>query len=153
MPSSRVLPEWIDYNGHMNVAYYVLAFDHAVDPMLEMFGIGPGYIERTGASQFVLESHVTYLRELTQGDGISITLQLLDFDNKRIHYFMSMYHQEQCYLAATSEQISTHVDLNTRRSVEFPKSVSHRLAQVMKYHGDAPTPSQAGNVIGIRRKG
>ena len=22
-----VLPEWIDHNGHMNVAYYVLAFD------------------------------------------------------------------------------------------------------------------------------
>lgn len=152
LPSSRVLPEWIDYNGHMNVAYYVLAFDHGVDAMLEMFEIGFDYMQREGASQFVLENHVTYLQELTDGDPLRITLQLLDYDTKRVHYFMSMYHEQKGYLAATSEQIAMHVDLEARRPTPFPESLQRRLAAIMDSHGQTPRPVQVGKAIGIRRK-
>lgn len=152
MPYGRVLSEWIDYNRHMNVAYYVLAFDHTVDAMLEMFEIGFDYMERHGASQFVLENHITYLRELSEGDSLRITLQLLDYDTKRLHYFMAMYHAEQGYLAATSEQISMHVSLDDRRAAPLPEFLTSHLEQIMLSHSQAPRPEQVGNIIGIRRK-
>ena len=87
MPDLRVLPEWVDINGHMNVAFYVLAFDRGVDTFMSRIGITPTYIQRHRASVFTLEIHVNYFRELCLGDPIQIDCQLLDFDSKRVHYF------------------------------------------------------------------
>ena len=86
-----VLPEWIDFNGHMNVAFYVKAFDHGVDGLTDYVDIGPEGINARGTSTFTLEMHINYLQELHLDDPIRLTCQLLDYDNKRMHYFFNMH--------------------------------------------------------------
>ena len=152
LPSLTVLPEWIDYNGHMNVSYYVLAFDQGVDAFMELIGISPANIEQRQTSTFTLEMHLNFLHELRLGDPLRLTVQLLDFDTKRVHYFLHMHHAEDDYLAAVSEQIMVHVDLETRRSSEFPDDVRLTLKSLMSAHRHLPLPKQSGSVIGIRRK-
>ena len=147
-----VLPEWIDYNGHMNVSYYVLAFDQGVDAFMELIGISPANIEQRQTSTFTLEMHVNFLHELRLGDPLRLNCQLLDFDTKRVHYFLHMHHAEDDYLAAVSEQIMVHVDLETRRSSEFPDDVRLALTNLMSTHHDLPRPEKSGSVIGIRRR-
>ena len=147
-----VQPEWIDYNGHMNVAYYVLAFDHATDRLFDLFDLGVDYVRRTNNSTFVLETHVTYAQEVHQGDPLRFTAQLLDYDSKRLHYFLRMFHAEEGYLSATSEQIALHVSLDTRRTAAMPPEQLARLSAMMAAHQGLEKPSQAGSVIGIRRK-
>ena len=86
-----VLPDWIDYNGHMNVAYYVLAFDRGVDEFMYQMGITPEYLKTEQSSTFTLEMHINYLQELRLHDPIRLTCQLLDADSKRVHYFLRMF--------------------------------------------------------------
>ena len=147
-----VKPEWIDYNGHMNVAYYVLAFDHATDRLFDLFDLGVDYVKRTNNSTFVLETHVTYAQEVHEGDPLRFTAQLLDYDAKRLHYFLQMFHAEEGYLSATSEQIALHVSLDTRRTAPIPSEQLARLSAMMAAHQGLAKPPQAGRVIGIARK-
>ncbi len=149
---SVVPAEWIDYNGHMNVAYYVLAFDYATDALVDYLSMGDTYRERTQCSTFVVEAHVNYQRELVAGDPIRVTTQILGFDSKRIHYFHRMYHDEKGFLAATTELILIHVELTQRRSAPMPVEILDRLNGVMTQHLQLPRPSQAGRVIGLRPK-
>jgi acyl-CoA thioester hydrolase len=146
-----VRPEWIDYNGHMNVAYYVLAFDHATDDLFDALGLGVAYREAADHSTFSLQIQVTYLRELQLGAPIRVTTQLLDHDAKRLHYFHEMYHAEEGYRAATCECLSIHVDLTARRSAPLPADIQARLAALMAAHADLPRPSEVGRTIAIRR--
>src|SRR5690606_22498874 len=112
-----VHPDWIDFNGHMNVAYYVLAFDRATDKFFDWLGLDEAYRQATNRSTFALEQHILYLREVRLGDPLRFTTQLIDHDAKRIHYFHRMYHDREGYLAATTEIISMHIDLGRRRGV------------------------------------
>ena len=148
----HVLSEWIDFNGHMNVAFYVKAFDHGVDGLIDYVDIGPEGIDTRGTSTFTLEMHINYLQELHLGDPIRLTCQLLDYDSKRIHYFFNMYHATENYLAATCEQLLLHVNLEERRSSPFPKTVLSKLETLMALHRQLPPPEQAGQKIGIRRR-
>ena len=150
-PRTHVEEAWIDYNGHMNMAYYNVVFDRGVDHFYDMIGIGESYV-REGGSVFTMEVHVHYLNELSLGDPIEVHLRLLDHDAKRVHFFEEMYHAEEGYLAATSEQLGLHVDMTTRRSAPLPDAAQARLADVMAEHRQLPTPSQVGHVIGIPRK-
>jgi acyl-CoA thioester hydrolase len=150
---SEVLPEWIDFNGHMNVAYYVLAFDKALDHFCERYDLSLDYMKRAKCSTFVLEAHISYLQEVLQGDPLHFTLQLLDVDAKRLHYFMRMYHAEKGFLAATDEQLMVHVDMTERRVAPMPPDTLARLEALKAEHAELPRPEQAGSVIGIRRKG
>jgi acyl-CoA thioester hydrolase len=147
-----VRPEWIDGNGHMNVGYYNVAFDQALDRVCELVDLSWNYVERTGFSTFVLETHVTYQREVTQGDPLRFTFQLLDYDEKKFHYFLRMFHAREDFLSATSEQICIHVDLRTRRPAPMPAYSLERFAAIMAAHRALPRPSEVGSVIGIRRK-
>jgi acyl-CoA thioester hydrolase len=150
--TGAVPPEWIDYNGHMNVAYYVLAFDHATDAFLDYLGMGPDYRDREGCSAFVVETHVNYQRELVTGDPMRITTQLLGFDSKRLHYFHRLYHAKKGFLAATTELMVIHVDLAERHSAPMPLPVLDLLGAVMTQHIQLPQPPQSGRVIGVRAK-
>lgn len=147
-----VRPEWIDYNGHMNLAYYVLVFDHATDAFLDFIGMDSDYRARTHCSMFTLETHVNYEREVEEGDEIRVSTQLLDYDPKRLHYFHSMYHADEGYLTATTELIVMHIDMAQRRSSVMPDEMLGRVARVMDAHRVLPAPSQVGRVIGIRKK-
>jgi len=150
--TQAVLENWIDYNGHMNVAYYVMAFDHGVDQFMQQIGITPQYLEREKSSTFTLEMHINYLRELRLGDPIRLTCQLLNVDSKRVHYFLRMFHAGEGYLAATSEQMMIHVDLESRRSSPFLPAISETLSHMMAAHRPLPCPDQAGRVMSIRHK-
>ena len=150
--AETVHAEWIDYNGHMNVAYYVLAFDHASDQLLDHIGVGAAYAAEVNCSIFIAEAHVTYDQEVREGDRLRFTTQILDHDEKRVHYFHSMYHATDGFLAATNEIMALHVDMTARRVVPFPATAQERLAALMSAHNDLPRPPQAGRVIGIRKK-
>ena len=139
---ARVRPEWIDYNGHMNVAYYVLAFDHAVDTAYGYLGLDEGYRHRTGGTTFAVESHVTYQRELKSGDPIRCTTQILGFDAKRLHHFHRMYHADEGYLAATCEWLNLHVDLVRRRVVPWPAPVLASITRFTEAQPKSPLPDE-----------
>ena len=150
--TGTVLPEWIDYNGHMNLSYYVLLFDFATEAFLEQLGLTPAFRARQDASTFSAEIHVHYLRELRLGDPVRITTQLLDHDARRIHYFHRMYHRTRGFLAATNELLSLYVDMQARRVVEMPPAMQRRVAALGRAHEHLPGPEQAGSIIGIRRR-
>jgi acyl-CoA thioester hydrolase len=145
-----VRPDWIDYNGHMNMAYYLLAFDHATDAVLDRFAVGETYRRQANASIFARETHVTYERELNQGDPLAVTSQILGADTKRLHLFHQMYHGDQGYLAATNELMILHVDLGTRRSVPFPAEVAAALQRIAAEHVRLPRPVQVGRAISLQ---
>jgi acyl-CoA thioester hydrolase len=148
----KVLPEYIDANGHMNVGYYTLLFDKALDLPWEKLGIYSAQIIATGKSSFALESHITYQRELQLGDPLTFKLQMLDFDAKRVHYFLRMFHATERYLAATCEQISICMDMNLRRSTTWSEEPLARIAALHAAHQMLPKPVESGRAIGIRRK-
>lgn len=150
-PDRRVLPAWVDYNGHMNVGYYTIAFDQALDDVYDDLGLGVAYIEH-GSSTFTLESHITYAQEVILDDPLRITFQLIDCDQKRIHYFLRMTHAEEGYLASTCEQISVHVNLEARKSSEFPAEIQSAFTAMKEVHGTLPIPDELGRQIGIRHK-
>ncbi|MDZ7644134.1 MAG: thioesterase family protein [Woeseiaceae bacterium] len=145
-----VVPEWIDVNGHMNVAYYVLAFDRAVDDLWARLGITDDYIRSTRGSTFAVESHVTWQRELKEADPYLITSQLVAYDAKRIHQFQRMYHGEEHYLAATGEWLNLHVDLEARRVSPWPDDILDNLAACMAQHRELPLPPELGKRMHVR---
>jgi acyl-CoA thioester hydrolase len=151
-PSERVIEDWIDYNGHLNMAYYNVIFDHAVDYLYDFLGIGADYAKSGVGSCFTMENHVHYLNELSLHDEVEVHIQLLDFDAKRVHFFEQLYHKKEGYLAATSEQLGMHVDMVTRRSAPFPDTVLVELERLHQAHQLVVIPDQVGHVIGIKKK-
>lgn len=143
-----VKPEWIDHNGHMNVAFFVLAFDEATDDVYEHWGIGMDYPDTSGCSVFTLGINVDYLGELFEGDAIRIETTLVDYDAKRIHYFHRMIDLGSGKLVATNECLCMNVDLTARKSAPFPDEVAGKLAP---YASDAEPPKGFGRTLRIRR--
>ena len=119
LKSGRVKSEWTDYNGHMNLAYYIHLFDGAWEVLLEKFNIGEESAINQKRTTFAVESHTTYDMELKVGDEVDVNLLFFDFDNKRMIYKLEMIHKEKKYLAATTEVCSLYVDLNSRKVTEF----------------------------------
>ena len=145
----RVEPAWIDYNGHLNMAYYNVLFDRAVDEVYEILGCGAAYVTQTRHSCFTAEVHVRYLRELHAGDPVRVTLQLLGFDAKRLHYFEQLFHAEEGWVSATSENLSLHVDMTAKKTAAFPSQVASRLAEMKASHARLPVPEAAGRRIAM----
>jgi len=145
----RVEPQWIDYNGHLNMAYYNVLFDRAVDETYELIGVGAAYVASRRQSIFTAEVHVRYLRELRAGDPVRVTFQLLDYDAKRLHYFEQLFHAEGGWVSATSENLSLHVDMTSKKTVAFPREVAARLAEMKGSHALLPVPEAAGRRIGM----
>jgi len=140
---------WIDCNGHMNVAYYVLAFDRAVDDFWSRLGITSEYIETTRGSTFAVENHITWQRELNLDEPYQVTTQIIAYDEKRIHQFQRMYHQEKKYLAATAEWMNLHVDLESRRVTKWPASVLDKLRHYSALQKGLAAPVEAGRQMRI----
>jgi acyl-CoA thioester hydrolase len=149
---TTVQPQWIDYNGHMNVAFYVLAFDKATDVLLDHLGLGETYRRTTDRSVYVLEAHVTYERELRLGEPLLVDTHLVDADDKRIHFFHRMTHAEAGYLAATNELLALHVDLAGPKATAMPEAARAELERVLAEHRRLPLPPQLGRVIALKRR-
>jgi acyl-CoA thioester hydrolase len=148
----RVEPQWTDYNGHLNMAYYNVLFDRAVDEIYETLGIGLDYLKRTKHSTFTAEVHVRYLREIHDGDPVRVEFQLLDYDSKRIYYFETLKHAEQGWISATSENMTLHVDMGSKKVAAFPDDIVKRLAAVKAAHAHLPVPDGAGRRIAMPQK-
>lgn len=145
--SETIRPDWIDYNGHMNVAYYTLVFDHAVDAFFDYVGLGRAYRDATTGSTFAVEHHITYNQEVVEGDAVRCTSRLVGFDEKRLHHYHEMYHAADGYLASTCEFLSLHVDLSVRRVTPLPAAVLDRLAEVWAAHEKLPPSDNIGRAI------
>lgn len=152
-PEMTVDPAWLDYNGHLNMAYYNVLFDRALDEAVIALGLGPDYVAARNMSYFTAEVHVTYLRELHAGDPVRVHVQILDADDKRLHVFEELYHAREHWLSATSEQMSLHVDMGAKKVVPWPDDLRARVLAARDAHAHLPRRPEIGHVIGIPRKG
>ena len=116
----QIEPQWIDYNGHLNMAYYNVMFDRAIDELWLWLGIGPGYLKERHHSTFTAECHVRYLREIHLGDPVQIAILLLGADEKRLHTFEELRHATDGWLSATSENMTSHVDMARTKNRALP---------------------------------
>jgi len=150
--TTTIQPEWLDYNDHLNVAYYLLIFDQAGEALVHSLGLGEEVTRASGISWVVLENHITYKNEVTLGQMVDVRIQLLDHDQKRLHLYFEMHVKgHNGYLAATLEQMLLCVDLSTRRSTMFPGNVQAEIQSLSRSHADLPRSGNIGRQIGIRR--
>lgn len=145
-----VSPEWIDLNGHMNLAYYMVVFDKATDVLLEQLGLAADYTKNELGMIFVLEAHLTNLRELVAGDPIRVSTQILDHSPKLLHLFNHMYRGDETDVVATNELLLIHVEFESRRSSPWPPAVTERLEAMVAAHRTLLRPAQAGAKVTIR---
>lgn len=143
---------WIDQNGHMNVAYYVVAFDRAIDVFLRGVGMGPEYGTDRGLSIFTVQNYVNHFAEVMLGEKLKIALQVIDLDAKRLHLFLEMRRIEDDELVATDEQMLLHVDMKRRRASRFPADRLAALETIQADQQGLPRPEFAGRPIQIPRK-
>jgi acyl-CoA thioester hydrolase len=144
-----VRPEWIDNNGHMNLAYYVLIFDLATDRLFDRIGVGTPYRTASGNSTFAAEAHTIYEREVHLGDNVQVRTILLGADSKRIHFFHEMFHTESGERSATQELMSLHIDMNVRKVAPFPPDLEASLAALAKEYAPSELPKGAGRRIAM----
>ena len=150
----KVLPEWVDENKHMNVAFYLKAFDDAFYGVYRAWGMDFAEVHARGFTTFAAENHITYQGELFLGDRFSVETILLDFDRKRIRWFNTMRKTDGS-VAATCEWLLLFVNFNERRVAEMPDEFFHRLGEIKAAHDRLPHPAEAGRgiAIGNRRRG
>jgi acyl-CoA thioester hydrolase len=144
-----VRPEWIDSNGHMNLAYYVVVFDLATDALYAALNIGDAYREATGYSCFTAETHTLYEREVHLGDRLNVRSWLLGADTKRLHYFHEMFHAESGERSAAQELMALHIDMGVRRVAPYPPDRYSALRQAVTDFAPAVPPKGAGRRIAL----
>jgi acyl-CoA thioester hydrolase len=143
----QIEPQWIDYNGHLNMAYYNVMFDRAVDECWLMLGLGPAYQAERRGSTFTAECHVRYLREIHLGDPVVIAIRLIAADEKRLHSFQELRHASEGWLSATSENMSVHIDMTTRKVAPFPPDIQAHVQQMVRAHAALPRPEGLGRRV------
>ena len=146
-----VEPEWIDYNGHLNMAYYNVLFDRGLEDPFDVIGINLAYTRERRLTTYTAELHVCYVRELHVGNETVCAVRILDHDDKRMHVFIEMFHVDG-WLAATAELLVLHIDMNGPKVVPFPPDILARIKAMHAEHARLPTPARAGRTVGIRRK-
>ena len=147
-----VRPEWIDYNGHLSEAYYVLVFGFATDALYDHVGMGDAFRRRTKTSVYTVEAHITYLSEVGEGAPLEIATRVLDLDSKRARVFHAMHRGDDGALLATIELMLLHVDATGPRAAPFPDEVLARLQALHEAQAGQPPPPQAGRAIAIPRR-
>jgi len=143
--------EWIDHNGHMNLAYYTVLFDYATDMLFDVLDLGLAYRRRTDLGTFVTETHNRYERELLVGDKVRVAIQILFADDKRLHLAHEMFRLDDGERAATQELLFLHVDLRARRVTPFPPDLRARIHAAATAHAALPRPVWVGRNVGAPR--
>ena len=148
----KVLPEWIDYNGHMNVAYYTLAFDKSLDFFFEdVLGIGPTYVSKMSKGPFALKASYHYFSELLVGEEFYVDLSVVDFDSKKVHICGEMKKCISDELSAVFETVLMNVDLKKRKSIEYPKNVLEIFEHLKSSLKTETLPDILGKSISLSR--
>ena len=148
----QIEPQWIDYNGHLNMAYYNVMMDRAIDEIWLQLGIGPGYMKERHGSTFTAECHVRYLREIHLGNPVQVLVYLLAADEKRIHTFEELRHATEGWISATSENMTVHIDMNARKVAPFPLDIQARIRAVVEKHATVPRPEGTGRKVAMPSK-
>jgi acyl-CoA thioester hydrolase len=147
--TDTVRPDWIDSNGHMNLAYYVVVFDLGTDRLYDALGIGNAYREATGNSCFTAETHTLYEREVKVGERLRVATTLLGADGKRLHYFHEMFHAEEGHRVAAQELLALHIDMGVRRVAPFPPDRLTAIDAVLRARAHLPMPPGVGRRIAL----
>ena len=159
MPPSVVLPsyretvhaEWVDYNGHMRDAFYMLVFSLAADVVIDLIGLTDAVRKARQRSIYTLEAHLNYLHELKEGAGMRVDMRLLAHDAKRLHLYLEMFALDSTRMepVAASEQLLLHVDTSGPRGVAFDPDIAARVQELAHAHATLPAARFAGHVIGL----
>ncbi len=145
----RVLPEWVDYNGHLRDAFYLLIFSLASDELMNQIGLDEAGRKASGNSLFTLECHLNYLHEVKQDTEVTVRTQILGHDSKRLRIFHSLYREGQGDPVATNEQMLLHVDMAGPRSAPFGPAVLERVSALAQSHQALGLPRHAGRSISL----
>lgn len=142
--------DWVDYNGHMNDSAYAIVFSTAVDRFMDYIGLDEDNRGGLSYTIFTLETHICFLKEALQDEQLSVSIQILNLDSKRIHVFFEMKNNNN-ELLATSEQMLMGMDTDKERPAPFPESIATELENLWNNHKQLEMPKQAGSRIGIRK--
>ncbi|MDC1375681.1 thioesterase family protein [bacterium] len=152
LSEKRVLKDWIDYNGHMNVAFYTLAFDNSLDEFLEnTLGIGETHASHNQQGPFVLQAHYHYLNEMSLDEKFNVRLLVVDCDEKRMHLCLDIFSVKQKKIIAVSETVLINVNLVIRRTEKYPTWALKRLVDLKNTHANINFPSVLGKSIGLKK--
>ncbi|MCW9043630.1 MAG: thioesterase family protein [Pseudopelagicola sp.] len=144
-------PAWIDYNGHLNMAYYNVLFDRGVDEIWTTLGFGPEYRQERNLSTFSAEFHICYLRELHLGARVRASFQLLAHDEKRFHFYQELIHEDG-WVSATGEGLALHIDMSGPRVAPMPPAILANGETLAPAHATLPRPERVGRKMGIPGK-
>ena len=150
--TTQVQPAWVDYNGHLRDAFYLLIFSYATDALMDILGLDSDNREASGHSLFTLELHLNYLHEVKLGADVEVHTQLIAHDSKRLHLYHSLHRVGEARELAGNEQMLLHVDLAGPRSAPFSEAVAQRLAMLSAEQADLPRPALLGRVIGLPQR-
>ncbi len=143
--------DWIDYNGHLNMAYYNVLFDRCADEAFLLMGMGPDYAKDRQLTIYTAEVHVCYVQELHLDHKVVVSFHLIDHDDKRLRFFQEIRHVDG-WLAATSENLTLHIDMSGPKVAPFPADIQALVDKMAADHAGLPMPERAGRAIGIKRK-
>ncbi len=150
-PIMEVQKDWIDYNGHLNMAYYSVLFDQGVDALWDKIGFGLEYRKTRGGTTFAAEYHVCYLREIHLGDKVRASWRLLDHNDKSWHFYQELFHEDG-WISATGEGLGLHIDTSGPRVASMPPDILSTFKNLQAEHDHLPRPDRVGRQMGIRRK-
>lgn len=145
----EIRPEWIDHNGHLNMAYYSVLFDQGADQAFALLGFGPDYLAQRQLTTYTAEFHIRYLRELHLGDRVRSSVQIVDHDEKRLHIWQELYHEDG-WRAATAECVALHIDRRGPKVVPMPDDILDRVTTMAHAHAALPRPGDLGRVMGLK---
>jgi len=147
-----VLPEWVDYNGHMNDAAYAIPFSRAIDAIMAIVGLDEAGRVATNHTIFTLAMQMRYHHEVKQGEPLKVSGQIIEMDAKRIRLYQWLRHGVDDTLLATCEQLLASVDQSGPKIAAFPESVGEKLRVIAAEHAILPIPDDAGQGIALKRK-
>ncbi|MBV4513071.1 thioesterase family protein [Pseudomonas sp. SWRI22] len=150
--TTKILPDWVDYNGHLRDAFYLLIFSYATDALMDALGLDSENREASGHSLFTLELHLNYLHEVKLGAEVEVHTQLIAHDAKRLHLYHSLHRVGDDEELAGNEQMLLHVDLAGPQATLFTEATLQRLAAISAAQAELPRPALLGRVIGLPAK-
>jgi acyl-CoA thioester hydrolase len=148
---TRVGSDWVDYNGHLRDAFYLLIFSHATDALMDMLGLDEAGRARTGHTLYTLECHLNFLAEVKEGEQVEVRTQVLAHDAKRLHIHHGLYRPGEDASLAESEQMLMNIDSAAGRGAPFDEQVAGSVARLAREHQTLAQPACVGRIIGLRR--
>ncbi|MFM0199043.1 thioesterase family protein [Paraburkholderia fungorum] len=147
-----VRAEWVDYNGHLRDAFYMLIFSFATDELIDAIGLPDSVRKQRGRSIYTLEAHLNYLHEIKEGTQVRVDMRVLGHDAKRLHLYLEMFADDGVEPVAAGEQMLLHVDTAGPRAVAFDADIEARVRALAQAHAALPSARFAGRVIGLPAK-